>query len=414
MNAPATLAAVAKGYQAQKRLIEKAIKQDADLASVLEAADLSYDDLTYEDAFSKRWTGDNPLSLSDFAPKVASVPIVSFFTGCGGMDLGFERIGFRHVAAFEFNEIFCRTLRKNRPAWKVFGPPFGNGDVSKFDEVCEALEPLISTPFEGVFVGGPPCQPFSIAANQRFSRSGDNFKRVGFAHEKNGNLFSDYVRLILHFRPKVFVVENVPGLRDLDGGEQLSAAVDLLRKSGYNVNEPAVLNAADHGVAQHRERLFVIGSRTNGQFTLPPAVAHVGAAAALRNMSPDLPNHDTRSHKAGSIQRYMKLGYGQRDQLGRVDRLDPTLPSKTVIAGGTNGGGRSHLHPEIPRTLSVRECARLQTFPDDYVFLGPTARQFTQVGNAVPPVLAAAIATQIADAYFVYDGEEVVTTVNGA
>ena len=83
-----------------------------------------------------------------------------------------------------------------------------------------------------------------------------------------------------------------------------------------------------------------------------------------------------------------------------MDRLDPTRPSKTVIAGGTNGGGRSHLHPEIPRTLSVRECARLQTFPDGYRFIGPTARQFTQVGNAVPPVLAATLATQIAKAYF--------------
>ena len=89
-----------------------------------------------------------------------------------------------------------------------------------------------------------------------------------------------------------------------------------------------------------------------------------------------------------------------RDRLGRVDRLDPTLPSKTVIAGGMNGGGRSHLHPEIPRTLSVRECARLQTFPDEYVFVGPSARQFTQVGNAVPPVLAAQIGNSILESYF--------------
>jgi DNA (cytosine-5)-methyltransferase 1 len=83
-----------------------------------------------------------------------------------------------------------------------------------------------------------------------------------------------------------------------------------------------------------------------------------------------------------------------------VDRLDPKLPSKTVIAGGTAGGGRSHLHPEIPRTLSVRECARLQTFPDDYVFVGASARQFTQVGNAVPPVLAAHVGKAIAEAFF--------------
>lgn len=99
-------------------------------------------------------------------------------------------------------------------------------------------------------------------------------------------------------------------------------------------------------------------------------------------------NHVTREHTAGSLERYMKLPYGSRDKLGRVDRLDPSKPSKTVIAGGMKGGGRSHLHPNFPRTLSVRECARLQTFPDDYEFMGAVARQFTQVGNAVPPLLA--------------------------
>jgi len=208
------------------------------------------------------------------------------------------------------------------------------------------------------------------------------------------------VRLIIRFKPKVFIVENVPGLRDLDGGEQLAAAIELLEEAGYVVNDPTALNAADYGVPQFRERLFVVGSRTNGEFNLPAAKPHVGCASVLNQVPVGLPNHETRSHKAGSIERYMRLGYGQRDQLGRVDRLDPTLPSKTVIAGGTNGGGRSHLHPEIPRTLSVRECARLQTFPDDFVFLGPTARQFTQVGNAVPPVLAATLATAISEAYF--------------
>ena len=94
----------------------------------------------------------------------------------------------------------------------------------------------------------------------------------------------------------------------------------------------------------------------------------------------------------------MILEYGGRDKLGRVDRLDPRLPSKTVIAGGTKGGGRSHLHPFIPRTLSVRECARLQTFPDSYEFTGANARQFTQVGNAVPPLLAYKLALAIKQA----------------
>jgi DNA (cytosine-5)-methyltransferase 1 len=384
----------------QKNLLAKAEKAGGDLASALDAAGLTYDDLVYTNSMEKEWTGRKPSNLKGFKSLVDGVPLVSFFTGCGGMDLGFEQVGFENVAAFEYNEIFCRTLRKNRPTWKVFGPPFGNGDVSKYDEIVQALDPIIEAPFDGIFVGGPPCQPFSIAANQRFSRSGENFKRVGFAHEKNGNLLFDYVKLVLHFRPKVFVVENVPGLRDLDGGEQLAAAIELLVEAGYAVNDPAVLNAADYGVPQYRERLFVVGSRSNGRFEVPNKMEHVGCGSVLANVPDGLPNHETRSHKAGSIERYMRLDYGQRDQLGRVDRLDPTLPSKTVIAGGTNGGGRSHLHPEIPRTLSVRECARLQTFPDDYVFLGPTARQFTQVGNAVPPVLAATLATQIAKAYF--------------
>lgn len=392
-----------RGANRQQALIKAALRNGGDLATALEEARWSYDDLTYANSHEKVWSGGKPTRLADFKKLVDQVPLVSFFTGCGGMDLGFEKIGFENVAAFEYNEIFCKTLRKNRPSWKVFGPPFGNGDVSKFDEVVEALEPLIQTPFEGIFVGGPPCQPFSIAANQRFSRSGENFKRVGFAHEKNGNLLFDYVNLVLHFKPKVFIVENVPGLRDLDGGEQLASAIQLLSEAGYTINEPTVLNAADYGVPQFRERLFVVGSRTNAKFEIPPTKDHVGCGSVLSVLPIGLPNHETRSHKAGSIERYARLDYGQRDQLGRVDRLDPTLPSKTVIAGGTNGGGRSHLHPEIPRTLSVRECARLQTFPDDYVFLGPTARQFTQVGNAVPPVLAATLAQALAECYFVTD-----------
>ena len=112
-------------------------------------------------------------------------------------------------------------------------------------------------------------------------------------------------------------------------------------------------------------------------------------------MPQNLPNHETRNHVESSIIRYRKLKFGERDQRGRVDRLDPRKPSKTVIAGGTGGGGRSHLHPFIARTLTVRECARLQTFDDEYIFKGSMSRQFTQVGNAVPPLLAEHIARHI-------------------
>lgn len=388
-------------FREQIKLLEKAERTGESLAEVLAKAGWSYDDLIYENSRTKWWNGSRPPLLSEMPSEVGNVPVVSFFTGGGGMDLGLEAVGYQHIAAFEINELCCKTLRRNRPDWNVYGPPTHSGDVSRFDEISEALTPLVSSPFEGLFVGGPPCQPFSIAANQRFAKWGDNFKRVGFSHEKNGNLLFDFLQLIITFKPKAFIIENVPGLRDIDGGAQLRTAIEELQENGYRVEEPFVLNAACYNVPQQRFRLFVVGSRGKGAFRHPmPSMETIGAESVLNGHGPKLPNNETREHKVESVLRYMRLDYGQRDQLGRVDRLDPTLPSKTVIAGGTNGGGRSHLHPEIPRTLSVRECARLQTFPDNFVFVGPPARQFTQVGNAVPPILAAHIGLSIWKSYF--------------
>lgn len=385
----------------QVALLNRVATENGDLATELKLQGWSYDDLTYEVGGPQQWAGVLPLKLGEVECAYPGIPVVSFFTGCGGMDLGFESVGYHHIAAFEINELFCRTLRYNRPNWKVFGPPDYSGDVSAFEETARVLRGLITAPFEGVFAGGPPCQPFSVAANQRFSKSGLNFKRTGFAHEKNGSLLFDYIRLIVEFRPKAFVIENVPGLRDLDGGEQRKLAIEKLRSAGYNVAEPKVLDAAQHGIPQQRFRLFVVGARGRSLYSPPKALNYVvGSGSVLFKSIEGIPNNETRAHRAESILRYMRLGYGARDQLGRVDRLNPKLPSKTVIAGGTAGGGRSHLHPEIPRTLSVRECARLQTFPDDYVFCGASARQFTQVGNAVPPVLAAHVGKAIAESIF--------------
>ncbi len=385
----------------QRKIFEFAKEKGIELSEALSLHGYTFNDLVYEESHKKAWVGPKPKKLSDYKAARNGIPLVSFFTGCGGIDLGFEAAGYEHKAAFEFNELFCKTLRKNRPAWNVFGPPTHSGDMSNVSEIIDILEAIIPLNFEGMFVGGPPCQPFSIASNQRFSKSGDNFKRIGFEHEKNGNLLFDYVSIIKYFKPTCFLIENVPGLRDLDGGAQLSAAIRELEVVGYKVVEPRVLNAANYGVPQFRERLFVIGSR-NGNMPAFPEKSKLtfGAGSVLQRSQGDAKNTETREHKLNSMERYCKLEYGQRDQLGRVDRLDPCIPSKTVIAGGTNGGGRSHLHPEIPRTLSVRECARLQTFPDDYVFVGSTARQFTQVGNAVPPVLAAQLALTVASSVF--------------
>lgn len=385
----------------QTKLLRRALDSGEPLSSILCDAGLTYNDLVYERSGVGKCLESDPLSLDMLSQPENGIPVVSFFTGGGGMDLGLEAAGYSQTASFEINELFCNTLRHNRPGWRVFGPPTQSGDVSKFEEIASTLSELIPESFEGLFVGGPPCQPFSIAANQRFAKWGENFKRTGFAHEKNGNLLFDFVRLIEKFKPRAFIIENVPGLRDLDGGRQLSAAIKHLEKAGYAVEQPFVLDASHFGIAQQRQRLFVIGNRLGRPFARPEFKGTwVGSGSVLRSDFSDALNNETREHKAESILRYMRLDYGERDQLGRVDRLDPALPSKTVIAGGTKGGGRSHLHPDVPRTLTVRESARLQSFPDDYVFLGPTARQFTQVGNAVPPVLAAQIGISVLRSYF--------------
>jgi DNA (cytosine-5)-methyltransferase 1 len=380
----------------QVSLLRQSISEDVDLADVLEDEGYSYDDLRYRYNLRRLESQARYVTVDELPRTILGIPAVSFFSGAGGLDLGFEAAGFQHLASFEFNPTFCKTLLHNRPKWHVF-----NEDLSKRERVFSILSDRleIRAPFDGVFHGGPPCQSFSVAANQRFSKDGGKFKRVGFAHEHFGTLLFDYIWFIQQFRPRAFLLENVPGLAEVDGGAQLTEALSMLSADGYTINKPAILNAVNYQIPQDRKRLFVVGVRDDAR----PVELPLGGSPPVpcykafeRPMTPEI-NHAIRSHRADSVLRYMELRYGQREKLGRVDRLDPRLPSKTVIAGGTGGGGRSHLHPDIPRTLSPRETARLQTFPDSFIFTGSPARQLTQVGNAVPPVMAWHLARYVLD-----------------
>jgi DNA (cytosine-5)-methyltransferase 1 len=334
----------------------------------------------------------------DSIPKtVSDIPAISFFSGAGGLNIGFEYAGFNNLVSVEFNEVFCNTLRDNNPDKIVIGPPNNSGNIRGHDEIIAELEKVIGVtkPFSGIFHGGPPCQPFSVASNQRFAKDSDKFKRLGFDDEEKGDLIFDYLWFIRVFRPAMFLIENVAGIKDFDNSGKIKSALDKLVSIGYAVY-PKVLNAAHYGVPQNRTRWLIIGSRTGKPFELPTrSESAVACGDAFNRSLNGVANHQTRAHIAESVSRYMFLSYGSRDKLGRVDRLNPYAPSKTVIAGGSKGGGRSHLHPYSPRTISAREGARLQTFPDSYKFSGATARQFTQVGNAVPPLLAYKIAKQI-------------------
>jgi len=387
-----------KKVKQQVDFLNHSIHSGKSLASVLKATGKKYDDLIYTNYHRPILHDNRYFTIEDFTEKYNDIPVVSFFSGAGGLDIGLEAAGFSHTLLIEKVSLFCETIKFNRPKWDI-----QTGDISNTDEMIKVISNKIGNQkkFEGLFVGGPPCQPFSIASNQRFNKNGDNFKRIGFAHETNGNLLFEYIALIKYFKPRAFLIENVPGLIDVDNGEQLEKAYRELESCGYTINQPLILKADAYFVPQQRIRLFVIGNRINREFEAPKPSHNSLAVGEVFNLSMEgVQNHVTRQHTAESVLRYMMLNYGERDKLGRVDRLDPLLPSKTVIAGGNSGGGRSHLHPYIPRTLSVRECARIQTFPDNYIFTGSVARQFTQVGNAVPPVLGAQLGRAIFKSFF--------------
>lgn len=322
---------------------------------------------------------------------------LSLFAGGGGIDLGFKWAGIKTVAAAEIKQFACETLRLNSPDLKVFGPPDYDGDVRNFS--ADTLKKMIGDTEIDILSGGPPCQPFSVAAAQRFYHTDARYKRKGDKDSEKGNLLPEYIRLVNEVRPKAFMIENVPQLISWNDGKFLENSLSELNDE-YVYSTPTVIHAVKFGVPQFRERMIIVGTRVPGKMpNFNDNTIKIDKEFTVNDALKDFPehplNHQLRKHSPQTIERYKRLKFGERDHLGRVDRLDPNKPSKTVIAGGEHGGGRSHLHPYLPRTTSPRECARFQTFPDDYEFCGTMSRQFTQVGNAVPPLLAYFVATYI-------------------
>lgn len=305
--------------------------------------------------------------------------VVSLFSGAGGLDLGFRMAGHDIIWANDIYEDAVHTYEKN----------IGN-HILLADIRTVSVEDI---PDSDIVMGGFPCQGFSVA----------NIKR--HADDERNELYKQLVRVIDAKAPKFFLAENVKGLTNLANGEIFKMIISDFMNLGYRVKYQ-ILNAADYGVPQIRERVIIIGVRNdiNWEYTFPVPTHNkngdnglqiwVSVSEALKGLpDPDMPNN-IPNHT------YSKYKLNINGYIGHR-LLDPDKPAPTVTARGDNKGGVVILpHPNGMRRMSCRELASIQSFPVDFEFVGTNSSIYRQIGNAVPPLLAYVIANE----FNKYDG----------
>lgn len=338
--------------------------------------------------------------------------LVSLFSGGGGLDLGLESAGFETLLASDIDEHSCISLEANKNRSMTMGKPFlRNANILQKDVLKLTSDEILAITGLKVgeldlLAGGPPCQAFSIFG-----------KRKG-REDPRGRLVDHYLRLVGELRPRAFVFENVFGLLTVDGGNIFREIQSQLARPVEGLNYRLSVhrcNAADYGVPQFRDRVFIIGSRDG--YEVPEIGPICGAPIDSSNLLPwrtaadglrGIPemgtdgwhNHTGRKHSDRIIERYEALEYGERDHKTRINRLDPNRPSFAIIVGSDAGGGKGHVHPHLPREVTPRESARMQCFPDWWWFSGTSRHPIRQVGNAVPSLLGYAVGRTILSAIF--------------
>lgn len=326
---------------------------------------------------------------------------IELFAGAGGLTLGLEKTGFEAVLLNEWDKHACQTLRTNRPEWNV-----AEGDVSQLD----------FRPYRGkvdFLSGGFPCQAFSYAGK------GEGFNDI------RGTMFFQFARAVAEVQPKVVLGENVRGLVNHDKGRTLATIKQTLQDLGYTLVEPRVLNAVNYRVPQKRERIFIVGIRNDladkAQFAWPEPFERIMTMTdalkagelyatdvppsegqlypehkkAVMNLVPpggcwrDLPDDVARAYMKGSY----FLGGGRTGMARRLSWHEPSLTLTCAPAQNQT----ERCHPDETRPLTVREYARIQTFPDDWQFAGSMGQKYKQIGNAVPVHLAEAVGRSLID-----------------
>ena len=324
---------------------------------------------------------------------------IELFCGCGGLSTGFLDAGVRIAAGFDLDRRAVEAYEYNHAHRGSRG--------FMTDLSCATGKQLLEMAGVSridVLVGGPPCQPFSIVGKRRGSQ------------DERSDLLFDFLRLAKELTPQAIVFENVPNLAVINGGSLLDQVVSGLEKLGYVVRA-GVVPAADHGVPQLRRRLLLVGARRVRSVQLPlPTHAHRNLLShslkpylTAREALDDLPdagdfgecgvyNHELTEHTADMLARFATLRVGERERKSFHDRLHPDKPSFTLRAGTGNFSPLRPVHYGYDRFITVRESARLQGFDDEFIWPDwiPRLQQYRQVGNAVPPPVAAAVARSLA------------------
>jgi DNA (cytosine-5)-methyltransferase 1 len=359
---------------------------------------------------------------------------VDLFAGVGGMTLGFEQAGFDVFTSVEIDPIHCAIHKFNFPFWTV---------------LCKSVEDTTGTEIRNnskiadqeidVVFGGPPCQGFSLIGKRAFD-------------DPRNSLVFHFIRLVVELQPKFFVLENVKGMTVGKHKEFITEIINQFLESGYRVHENyQVLNAANYGVPQNRERLFLLGCRQDlelpkypDKITSPnkksPTVwdalqdlpeiekydelyqqdwilAEFGKpsnyAKKMRNLAKGKNNYSYKrqydptlltsslrtKHSPESVERFASTPHGKIEPISRFHKLNPHGLCNTLRAGTASNKGAftspRPIHPFIPRCITVREAARLHSYPDWFRFHPTKWHGFRQIGNSVPPLLAQAVAEEI-------------------
>ena len=319
----------------------------------------------------------------------STLTFVDVFSGAGGITKGFELAGLRGVCGLDWFKEAGLTYKRN------FNHPLVEGDIrssSTKSEFYNTIERELKGSKLNIVAGGFPCQGFSMAGNR-------------IEDDPRNSLYKELLEIVEHLQPEFVVCENVVGLRSMLGGRVEAKILEDFAEAGYSMNV-TVLRAADYGVPQKRDRVIFIGNRIDKPnyhpepFLTPDKYKTTGEAIGDLMTLEDNPefNHIKTRHRPDMVEKMLSLKEGDSLYKGYSDAWKKCPWNEASCTIKENHGG-VNVHPKLGRVLTAREMARLQSFPDDFIFEGPKNKQLVQLGNAVPPLLAKAIGLAIRKSY---------------